>query len=142
MPRPIACLLALALGVGLYVHDYLRGISAVQLDTRHVEWLQPAPGIALSGIDGLYVHHSSFLAVQNGTTPPRLIRFSLDLRQQEVLEANTPGLGEPTHGTFAGDDFYFLANSGWNEYDHDGKKKAGSAPVESTVRKLHLPKSF
>jgi hypothetical protein len=63
MPRPIACLLALALGVGLYVHDYLRGISAVQLDTRHVEWLQPAPGIALSGIDGLYVHNNSLLAV-------------------------------------------------------------------------------
>jgi sugar lactone lactonase YvrE len=126
----------------LYVPDYLRGIAAMQLDTRHVEWLQPAPGIALSGIDGFYVHHNSFLAAQNGTTPPRLIRFSLDLRQQEVLEANTPGLGEPTHGTFDGDDFYFLANSGWNEYDQDGKKKAGSASVESTVRKLRLPRGL
>ena len=126
----------------LYVPDYVRGIAAMQLDTRHVEWLQPAPGIALSGIDGLYVHNNSFVAVQNGTTPPRLIRFSLDLRRQEVLEANTAGLGEPTHGTFDGDDFYFLANSGWNEYDQDGKKKAGSAGVESTVRKLRLPKGF
>jgi len=126
----------------LYVPDYVRGIAAMQLDTRHVEWLQPAPGIALNGIDGFYVHNNSFLAVQNGTTPPRLIRFSLDLRQQEVLEANTPGLGAPTHGTFVGDDFYFLANSGWNEYDQDGRKKAGSAPVESTVRKLRLPKGF
>ena len=126
----------------LYVPDYVRGIAAMQLDTRHVEWLQPAPGIALSGIDGLYVHNNSFLAVQNGTTPPRLVRFSLDLRLQEVLEANTPGLGDPTHGTFDGDDFYFLANSGWNEYDQDGKKKAGSAPVESTVRKLRLPKGL
>jgi hypothetical protein len=126
----------------LYVPDYLRGIAAMQLDARHVEWLQPAPGIALSGIDDLYVHGNSFLAVQNGTTPPRLIRFSLDLREQEVLEANTAGLGEPTHGTFAGDDFYFLANTGWSEYDQEGKKKAGSAPVESTVRKLRLPKGF
>ena len=126
----------------LYVPDYVRGIASMRLDTRHVEWLQPAPGIALSGIDGLYVHNNSFLAVQNGTTPPRLIRFSLDLRKQEVLEANTPGLGEPTHGTFDGDDFYFLANSGWNEYDQDGKKKAGSAAVESTVRKLRLGKGL
>ena len=126
----------------LYVPDYVRGIASIRLDTRHVEWLQPAPGIALSGIDGLYVHHNSFLAVQNGTMPPRLIRFSLDLRKQEVLEANSPGLGEPTHGTFAGDDFYFLANSGWNEYDQNGKKNAGSAPVESTVRKLRLPRGF
>jgi sugar lactone lactonase YvrE len=126
----------------LYVPDYMRGIAAMQLDTRHVEWLQPAPGIALSGIDGLYVHNNSFVAVQNGTTPPRLIRFSLDLHRQEILEANTPGLGEPTHGTFDGDDFYFLANSGWSEYDQDGKKKAGSATVESTVRKLRLPNGF
>ena len=126
----------------LYVPDYLRGIASMRLETRRVEWLQPAPGIALSGIDGLYVHHNSFLAVQNGTTPPRLIRFSLDLRQQEVLEANTPGLGGPTHGTFDGDDFYFLANSGWNEYAQDGKKKAPRAAVESTVRKLRLPKGF
>jgi sugar lactone lactonase YvrE len=126
----------------LYVPDYLRGIAAIHLDTRKVDWLQPAPGVALSGIDGLYVHGTSFLAVQNGTTPPRLIRFSLNLRQQEILEANTPRLGEPTHGTFVGDDFYFLANSGWNEYDQNGKKKEGAAAVESEVRKLPLPKGW
>ena len=120
----------------LYVPDYLRGIAAMRLDTRKVEWLQPAPGIALSGIDGLYVRGGSFIAVQNGTTPARIIRFSLDLRNQEVLEANTPRLGEPTHGTFVGDEFYFLANSGWNEYGQDGKKKDGAPGVESEVRKL------
>jgi sugar lactone lactonase YvrE len=122
----------------LYIPDYVRGIAAMRLDTRKVEWLQPAPGIALSGIDGLYVHGKSFVAVQNGTTPPRVIRFSLDLQSQEVLEANTPRLGEPTHGTFVGDDFYFLANSGWNEYDQNGKRKADAVPVESEVRKVRV----
>jgi sugar lactone lactonase YvrE len=122
----------------LYIPDYLRGIAAMRLDTRKVEWLRPAPGIALSGIDGLYVHKNSFIAVQNGTTPPRVMRFSLDLRTQEVLEANTPRLGEPTHGTFVGDDFYFLANSGWNEYDGNGKRKDGAQPVQSEVRKLQV----
>ena len=122
----------------LYIPDYLRGIAAMHLDTRKVEWLRPAPGLALSGIDGLYVHKNSFIAVQNGTNPPRLVRFSLDLRTQEVLEANTPRLGEPTHGTFVGDDFYFLANSGWNEYDGNGKRKEGAQPVQSEVRKLQV----
>jgi sugar lactone lactonase YvrE len=126
----------------LYIPDYVRGIAAMHLDTRKVEWLQPAPGIALSGIDGLYVHGDSFIAVQNGTTPARLIRFSLDLRKQEILETNTAGLGEPTHGTFVGDDFYFLANSGWNEYDQNGKKKDGGPAVESEVRKMRLPKTW
>ena len=55
-----------------------------------------------------------------------------------MLEANTPGLGEPTHGTIVGNTFYFIANTGWEQYDDQGKKKAGSAPVESTVRKIPL----
>jgi hypothetical protein len=38
------------------------------------------------------------------------MRFSLDLQKQEVLEANTPGFGEPTHGTMVGATFYFIAN--------------------------------
>jgi hypothetical protein len=122
----------------LYVPDYVRGIAAMQIDSHKVEWLQPAPGIALSGIDGLYVHGKSFVAVQNGATPPRVIRFSLDLHSQEVLEANTPRLGEPTHGTFVGNDFYFLANSGWNQYDGNGKRKSDATPVESEVRKVRV----
>jgi sugar lactone lactonase YvrE len=122
----------------LYVPDYVRGIGAIDLATRALRWLVPAEGIALSGIDGLYVHGDSFLAVQNGTEPRRVVRFSLDLRKQSVLEANTPGLGEPTHGTIVGGTFYFLANTGWEQYDGEGRK-AGGAAVRSSVRKIHLP---
>jgi hypothetical protein len=127
----------------LYVPDYVRGIAAITLSTGAVTWLKPADDIALNGIDGLYLYRDSFLAVQNGTTPARVIRFwpdrfSLDLRKQEGLEANTAELGEPTHGTIVGNTFYFIANSGWDEYDDQGKKKAGSGPVESTVRKIVL----
>jgi hypothetical protein len=122
----------------LYVPDYVRGIAAIDLKTRAVRWLQPAPGIILSGIDGFYRYRDSFLAVQNGVTPERLVLFSADLTRQRILEMNTPGLGEPTHGTFVGDAFYFIANTGWNEYDDNGKKKPGSAPVESELRKIEL----
>ena len=126
----------------LYVPDYLRGIAAITLSSSAVTWLKPADNVALSGIDGLYVYRDSFLAVQNGTTPARIVRFSLDLRKQQVLEANTPGLGEPTHGTIVDNTFYFLANTGWDAYDDDGKKRAGSNPVESTVRKIVLRSPF
>jgi hypothetical protein len=125
----------------LYVPDYIRGIAAIRLQDRNVEWLQPAGGIALSGIDGLYVYGDGFLAVQNGTNPARVVRLSRDLKKMQVLEANTPGLGEPTHGVIVGDEFYFIANSGWGEYDDKGQKKAGSAAVETTVRKLNLLKT-
>jgi hypothetical protein len=106
----------------LYVPDYLRGIGAIRLADRHVEWLQPAADIALSGIDGLYVAGDYFLAIQNGTNPTRIIRFSLDLRKQEVLQAYSPWLGEPTHGVFVNGDFYYLANTGWGAFDQQGKK--------------------
>ncbi len=122
----------------LYVPDYARGIAAMNLKTRAVRWLQPAPNIVLSGIDGFYLYRDSFLAVQNGLKPERLVRFSQDLRTQEILEANTPGLGEPTHGTFVGDTFYFIANTGWGAYDDAGKHKKDIAPVESQIRKIVL----
>jgi hypothetical protein len=122
----------------LYVPDYVRGLAAIDLKTRQVRWLQPGPGIVLSGIDGLYVYGDSFIAVQNGTTPARIIRFTRDLQRQQILEANYPELGEPTHGVLVGDTFYFLANTGWNEFGEDGRKKPGSAPVVSSIRKIEL----
>jgi sugar lactone lactonase YvrE len=125
----------------LYVPDYARGIAAIDLATHAVEWLKPGDDIALSGIDGLYVFRGSFLAVQNGTTPPRIVRFSPDLKHQEILEANTPGLGEPTHGVLVGNDFYYLRNSGWNAYDQNGKKKAGAPAIQSEVGKITFRKN-
>ncbi len=78
---------------------------AITLSTGAVTWLQPADDIAVSGIDGLYVFGDSLIAMQNGTTPARIVRFSVDLRTQQILEANTPELGEPTHGTMVGSTF-------------------------------------
>jgi hypothetical protein len=124
----------------LFVPDYERGIAAMDLKTHTVRWLQPAHGIVLSGIDGFYRYGNTFLAVQNGVTPARLVLFSADFTKQEVLEANSPGLGVPTHGTLVGAGFYFLANTGWDVYDDDGKKKRDRASVESQIRKIVLGK--
>ena len=76
--------------------------------------------------------------MQNGTRPARIVRMSLDLAQQQVLEANWPGLGEPTHGILIGDRYLFIANTGWPEYDDNGKKRADSAPVVSAIYEIAL----
>ena len=122
----------------LYVADYVRGIAVITLATRALTWLQPSADIALSGIDGLKVHGQSFIAVQNGTHPARIVRMSLDLKRFEVLEANWSGLGEPTHGTLIGNRYLFVANTGWPEYDDNGKKRDGSAPVVSSIYEIEL----
>ena len=54
--------------------------------------------------------------MQNGTSPQRVVRFSLGkdnlrLTQAETLEANHADFNEPTLGVLAGEDFYFIANS-------------------------------
>ncbi|MEO8369994.1 MAG: hypothetical protein ABI806_12405 [Candidatus Solibacter sp.] len=38
-----------------------------------------------------------------------------------------------------GSEFYFLANSGWGEYDAKGARKPGP-PVQSAVRKIDVRK--
>jgi hypothetical protein len=124
----------------IYIPDYLRGIAAMDVATHAVRWIEPAADVVLTGIDGLYVRDGKFLAVQNGTSPARLIRISMDGQKQEVLEANWDGFGDPTHGVIVGNEFYFIANSGWGEYDQKGKKNDGRAPVESTIRKFALGK--
>ena len=125
-------------GKTLFVADYLRGIAAIDLATKTVTWPQPGNDVALSGIDGLQRVRDSFIAVQNGTNPQRIVRISQDLKTQQVLEANWAGLGEPTHGIVVGREYFFLAHTGWNSYEDSGRKRAGSEPVVSSIWKLPL----
>ena len=96
-----------------------------------------AAGVTLAESHG-HARGGQFLAVQNGTNPPRIARFSFDRRRQEVLEANSSWLGEATHRVVMGRSFYFLASTGWGDFDEQGMKKANSAPVQSTVRRMPL----
>jgi sugar lactone lactonase YvrE len=101
---------------------------------------------ALTGIDGLNLvpagaHRLQLIAMQNGTTPPRIIRLTLNpaadtVTNIEVLEANYPALGDPTHGVFVARDFYFIANSGWSVLDDHGTVKPGATMTPATIRKL------
>jgi sugar lactone lactonase YvrE len=120
-------------GKTLFVPDYDRGIAALTLASRELHWLQPPAGMVLKGIDGLYIDGQWFIAIQNGVVPERIVRISLDLKQLQVLESGWPGLGEPTHGALVGRRFYFLANSGWDAFDAQGRKRNAAPPVVSSV---------
>jgi hypothetical protein len=120
-------------GKRVFVPDYLRGIGILDLDSGSLKWLvqQATPGAALNGVDGLYFHRGSLFVTQNGTSPERVVRLKLDpsfsrIVSSEIIERNTPTLGDPTHGAFVGDDFYYIANSGWSELDDHGNLKPGS----------------
>ena len=57
----------------------------------------------------------------------------------EVLIANHPLFDEPTLGTVVGEAFYFVANSHWNRFDHEGKRwKFKNIVVERESHLLEL----
>jgi hypothetical protein len=100
----------------LYVADLL-GVILVDLRNNVAHEVDPGKGNSLAGIDGLYWYKNSLLAVQYGTGAFRIMRFRLssdDRRasSSETLEYRTALLSFPTTGAIAGDNFYFIANTG------------------------------
>jgi len=127
----------------LFVPDYSRGISVVDLATKQWKLLEHPKELSLGGIDGLYLKDRTMLAIQNGTKPARVIRMSLDesltrVTQWETIEANWPGLGAPTHGVVVGDQFYFIANSGWDKMNDDGSLRPGAAFEAPQIRVMKI----
>jgi sugar lactone lactonase YvrE len=130
-------------GRRLFVPDYSRGIGIVDLASRQVKLLEHPKELSLGGIDGMYLSGRTLIAIQNGTAPERLIRMKLDESLTRVLEwgtieANWPGLGDPTHGVVVGQQFYFIANSGWDLMADDGSLKPGAAFEPATIRQMQL----
>jgi len=130
-------------GRKLLVPDYSRGIGIVDLASKQVKLLAHPRELSLGGIDGMYLSGRTLIAIQNGTVPERLIRMTLDAPLTRVLgweaiEANWPGLGDPTHGVIAGGKFYFIANSGWDRMADDGSLKPGAKFEPATIRQMQF----
>jgi sugar lactone lactonase YvrE len=127
----------------VFVPDYARGIGVLNLRTHHVEWLRHVENVAINGIDGLYFHDRALLAVQNGTSPERVIRIELTpaldaVAKLDVIQTNTNHFGDPTHGVIVGNDFYCITNSGWDAFDDYGQLKPGEKLTNPVVMKFSL----
>ncbi len=121
------------------IADYTLGLAIVDRQDGTITWVAHSDTTAVSGIDGMYLQGHSLYAVQNGTSPERVVRFTLDPRFERVtgwtvIERGRPGLGDPTHGVIVGGSFYFLANSGWERFGDDGAIKSGPASPPVILR--------
>ncbi|HEY2858988.1 MAG TPA: hypothetical protein VGJ21_11270 [Terracidiphilus sp.] len=126
----------------ILVPDYLRGIGILNLRTHHVSWIDAAK-TALNGVDGVYTHGRSAILTQNGTSPQRVLLAELDpslktIVSSKVIEQASADFGDPTHGVFVGDDFYYIANSGWNQLDDHGDVKAGSRLTAARIMRYSV----
>jgi len=124
-------------GQRVYVAQYGMGLAVVDRSTRTIRRVTFGPGIAVQGIDGLYVIDArTLLAVQNGTDPQRLVRLTLDPSGTHVegwqpIEQGTKGFAEPNHGVRVGNDFVFINASGWDRVGADeqlAKDRKAPAP--------------
>ena len=130
-------------GKRLYVADYSRGIGAVDLATGSVTWLAKPYTLSPSGCDGLYRDGDRLIAIQNGTTPRRVLELRLDGRGSSitgwrVLEQASPDMGEPNHGVVVGRDFHFIGNSGWERVGEDGRLETGAEARPPVLLRLRL----
>jgi sugar lactone lactonase YvrE len=129
-------------GKHIYLADYARGIARIDRSTGRVEWLAHTREMALNSIDGLsFADSHTLIGVQNGTNPNRVIRISLDssglsITRVESLAQNESSIREPTHGVFAGRDYYFIANGGFGAFSDDGKLRAGERAIAPVVAKI------
>lgn len=128
-------------GKHVFVPDYVRGIGILELATKRVRWLSTKGRFALNGVDGLYFDRGKLIAVQNGTSPERVVAFTLDptltrIEFETMIERSTPTLGDPTHGVIVDDDFYYIANSGWDIVDERGNVKPGAKPSPPEVMRV------
>jgi hypothetical protein len=130
-------------GLHLWVPDYVRGLALLTLKTKQVTWLPTQGRFALNGVDGLYRIGDRLIAIQNGTSPERVVMFTLNPKQtsivaQDIIEQSTNTLGDPTHGVMVDDTFYYIANSGWNVLDDHGQVNPGMSPGEPLLMKFEL----
>jgi hypothetical protein len=130
-------------GRHLFVPDYVRGVGVVDPASKHVDWLSMKGRFALNGIDGLYARGDTLVAVQNGTTPERVVVFRLnhslsEIESETIIERGSQTLGDPTHGVIVGTTFYYLANSGWDVIDEQGQLKPGARLSPARVMKVDL----
>lgn len=107
--------IALAPDGRLYV-AHLNGIAIVDPRSRTVTPLATVPAVPLGGIDGLLLHGSALVAVQNSIGRPRMVSIALDATGTRatgltVLENDPAALEIPTTACVLNGALYTIANS-------------------------------
>jgi hypothetical protein len=130
-------------GARVLVPDYGRGIAVVDRTSQAIAWLAHPEDVAIDGIDGMVLDGTSLFAVQNGTTPARVVRLTLDdaitrVVRAEVLERASPGLGDPTHILLASSAIYFIANAGWARFADDGSPAPNPPPDAPAIFRIAM----
>ena len=108
----------------LFIADYSSGIHRYTMKTGELLKLVRPETIDMRGTDGLYFYQNKLIAIQNGISPNRVVRFGLDetltqITDVTILEIGNPIFNEPTTGVIVGSQLFYIANSQWSHYNKD-----------------------
>ncbi|MGE0180203.1 MAG: hypothetical protein AB7O91_10340 [Sphingomonas sp.] len=129
----------------LYVADYVYGLALVDTNDGAVTRLESGVTTMLDGIDGLLPWRGGLLAIQNGTSPRRIIHLTLDssgrrITGSRVVESAHPDWGEPTLGFIRRGNLVYVADAQWERYGAGGVV-TGEGPTRPTaIREARLPR--
>jgi len=106
----------------LFIADYLKGIVMIDLKSNSYSWLKFSENATKKGIDGLVFYKNSLIAIHNGVTPIRIIKYMLNPKNSEivdfvVLDNNRNEFNEPALASVFENKLYFFVNSPWKLYD-------------------------
>ncbi len=132
-------------GKRLYV-AHTTGIAVVDPASGAMKPLAVPPRENVAAIDGLYQWQGSLIAVENTTTPGRVILLTLGrdgesvTRVQTLLSHHHNRLDEPTTGAVTPDGFFLLAATGVTHYGDDGRVHDPDQVPPPTVLRIPLPR--
>ncbi|MBO9671047.1 MAG: hypothetical protein J7485_11055 [Sphingobium sp.] len=130
-------------GKALLVAGYGQGIARVDLASGTLAWLAGKEPLMLDGIDGLVRSETGLIAIQNGTSPRRIVRIHLNAAETavdhvEVLERANKAWGEPTLGALVGPDFVYVADGQWEVWGESGKPRDDQVPRATILRAIQV----
>lgn len=126
-----------------YVADWAYGIAMVDIESLSLKRLSAPREVALDGSDTLFWHQGSLIAVQNGLSPRRIVRFDLDKAGLEVvgmttLERAHPDWGEPTTGQLVDGTLFYVSDPQWERWGEGGSVEGEEPLRDNVVRGLPL----
>jgi len=127
----------------LYVADFVKGVSIVDLETRTVRPLRHARDVSLHDIDGLYFYKGSLVAIQNGPGMERVALFRLNpsgegVEAVRIIESRNPDFRTPTTGAIVGSELFYLANTQLTDLGDDEKLAPGARLRDVLILKAPL----
>ena len=142
--RSLQGLAVTADGRTMILADYSHGLLRVDLASGAVERIADAPGTTSVGVDGLVLVDGTVIGVQNGIEPARITRFVLSADGRQVtsahrLDQRSAIADEPTIGTVRDHAFVYVANSQWEKYEDDGRRRAGTRLSPTVLLEVPLP---